>query len=65
MIWINARVAASADDRLHSFIDTQPGPPAMIDSTVVELSRLQFAVTAMYHFIFPPLTMGLSFLLGI
>ncbi|MFO3706230.1 cytochrome ubiquinol oxidase subunit I [Xanthomonas codiaei] len=37
----------------------------MIDSTVVELSRLQFAVTAMYHFIFPPLTMGLSFLLGI
>ncbi len=37
----------------------------MIDSTVVELSRLQFAVTAMYHFIFPPLTMGLSFLLAI
>jgi cytochrome bd ubiquinol oxidase subunit I len=37
----------------------------MIDSTVVELSRLQFAVTAMYHFIFPPLTIGLSFMLGI
>ncbi len=37
----------------------------MIDSTVVELSRLRFAVAAMHHFIFPPLTMGLSFLLGI
>ncbi len=37
----------------------------MIDSTVVELSRLQFAIAAMYHFIVPPLTMGLSFLLGI
>jgi cytochrome d ubiquinol oxidase subunit I len=32
----------------------------MIDSTVVDLSRLQFAATAMYHFIFVPLTLGLS-----
>ena len=31
----------------------------------VELSRLQFAVTALYHFIFVPLTIGLSVLLGI
>ena len=37
----------------------------MIDATVVELSRLQFALTAMYHFIFVPLTLGLSFLLAI
>ncbi|MCD7097301.1 cytochrome ubiquinol oxidase subunit I [Stenotrophomonas sp. MMGLT7] len=37
----------------------------MIDSTVVELSRLQFALTAMYHFLFVPLTLGLSFLLAI
>lgn len=29
------------------------------------LSRLQFAITAMYHFIFVPLTLGLSVLLGI
>ena len=35
----------------------------MIDSTVVDLSRLQFAATAMYHFIFVPLTLGLSWLL--
>ncbi|MFC0178797.1 cytochrome ubiquinol oxidase subunit I [Thorsellia kenyensis] len=35
----------------------------MID--VVELSRLQFALTAMYHFLFVPLTLGLSFLLAI
>jgi len=32
---------------------------------IVELSRLQFAVTALYHFIFVPLTLGLSILLGI
>lgn len=32
---------------------------------VVDLSRLQFALTAMYHFIFVPLTLGLSFILAI
>jgi len=32
---------------------------------LVELSRLQFAVTALYHFLFVPLTIGLSVLLGI
>jgi cytochrome bd ubiquinol oxidase subunit I len=32
---------------------------------VVDLSRLQFAVTALYHFLFVPLTLGLSILLGI
>ena len=32
---------------------------------VVDLSRLQFALTALYHFIFVPLTLGLSFILVI
>src|ERR1700691_5045207 len=32
---------------------------------IVELSRLQFAVTALYHFLFVPLTLGLAVLLGI
>ena len=32
--------------------------------TVVELSRLQFAATALYHFLFVPLTLGLSFILA-
>jgi cytochrome d ubiquinol oxidase subunit I len=32
---------------------------------VVELSRLQFAMTAMYHFLFVPLTLGLSILVAI
>jgi len=31
---------------------------------LVELSRLQFASTAMYHFLFVPLTLGLSILLA-
>ena len=37
----------------------------MIDHTVVDLSRLQFALTAMYHFLFVPLTLGLVFMLAI
>ncbi|WP_210485331.1 cytochrome ubiquinol oxidase subunit I [Microvirga antarctica] len=37
----------------------------MIDYTVVDLSRLQFAATAMYHFLFVPLTLGLSLLMAI
>ena len=37
----------------------------MIDSTFVELSRWQFASTALYHFLFVPLTLGLSWLLVI
>jgi cytochrome d ubiquinol oxidase subunit I len=32
---------------------------------IVDLSRLQFAATALYHFLFVPLTLGLSVLLGI
>src|SRR5260370_734348 len=32
---------------------------------IVELSRLQFALTAMYHFLFVPLTLGMAFLLAI
>lgn len=31
----------------------------------VDLSRLQFALTAMYHFIFVPLTLGMAFILAI
>ncbi|MGZ8959778.1 MAG: cytochrome ubiquinol oxidase subunit I, partial [Methylosarcina sp.] len=37
----------------------------MIANEIVELSRLQFALTAMYHFLFVPLTLGLAFLLAI
>ncbi|HSI23199.1 MAG TPA: cytochrome ubiquinol oxidase subunit I [Methylophilaceae bacterium] len=34
-------------------------------SEVVELSRLQFGATALYHFLFVPLTLGLSWILVI
>ena len=37
----------------------------MITEEVVDLSRLQFAATAFYHFLFVPLTLGLSFILAI
>lgn len=37
----------------------------MIDADVVTLSRLQFALTALYHFLFVPLTLGLCWLLAI
>jgi cytochrome d ubiquinol oxidase subunit I len=35
------------------------------DLELVNVSRLQFAVTAMYHFLFVPLTLGLSWILVI
>lgn len=37
----------------------------MINETVVDLSRLQFAITALYHFLFVPLTLGLGFIMAI
>ena len=37
----------------------------MIADQLVELSRLQFAATALYHFLFVPLTLGMSWLLVI
>jgi len=37
----------------------------MISEELVDISRLQFAVVALYHFLFVPLTLGLTFLLAI
>ena len=37
----------------------------MNDVALLDLSRLQFAATAMYHFLFVPLTLGLSILIAI
>ena len=37
----------------------------MISTELVDLSRLQFAVTALYHFLFVPLTLGMTFILVI
>ena len=37
----------------------------MLTEELVDLSRLQFAVTALYHFLFVPLTLGLAFILVI
>jgi cytochrome d ubiquinol oxidase subunit I len=37
----------------------------MLDATMIELSRWQFAMTAMYHFIFVPLTLGMVWILVI
>lgn len=36
-----------------------------MDPGTIDLSRLQFALTALYHFLFVPLTLGLSFMLVI
>ena len=36
-----------------------------MDFSTIEISRLQFAITAIYHFLFVPLTLGLSIILGI
>ena len=37
----------------------------MVNDTVVDLSRLQFAATALYHFLFVPLTLGLTVMLAV
>src|SRR5437762_9334776 len=37
----------------------------MIDLALVNVSRMQFALTALYHFLFVPLTLGLSMILVI
>jgi cytochrome d ubiquinol oxidase subunit I len=37
----------------------------MTGADIVDLSRLQFALTAMYHFLFVPLTLGMSLMLAI
>ena len=37
----------------------------MISEAVVDLSRLQFAMTALYHFLFVPLTLGMTFILAL
>jgi len=37
----------------------------MIETSVVDLSRFQFALTAIYHFLFVPLTIGLSMIIAI
>ena len=37
----------------------------MIAEHVVDLSRFQFAATALYHFLFVPLTLGMAFILAI
>jgi cytochrome d ubiquinol oxidase subunit I len=37
----------------------------IVDPDVVSLSRLQFALTALYHFLFVPLTLGLAMMLAI
>lgn len=36
-----------------------------IDLTLVDWSRAQFALTAIYHYLFVPLTLGLSFMIAI
>lgn len=37
----------------------------MITESLVDVSRLQFAVTALFHFLFIPLTLGMTWLLVI
>ncbi|MBQ9579379.1 MAG: cytochrome ubiquinol oxidase subunit I, partial [Ottowia sp.] len=36
-----------------------------MDLDIVGISRLQFAMTALYHFIFVPMTLGLSILVAV
>ena len=35
-----------------------------IDTSLIDWSRAQFALTAMYHWLFVPLTLGLAVIMG-
>jgi cytochrome d ubiquinol oxidase subunit I len=53
---------------LHRAVPSQGGPGQpewVMELDIVALSRLQFALTALYHFLFVPLTLGLAILLAI
>ncbi|TRZ75028.1 MAG: cytochrome ubiquinol oxidase subunit I [Bacteroidetes bacterium] len=39
--------------------------PVNLDFSLIDWSRAQFALTAMYHWLFVPLTLGLSFIIAI
>ena len=36
-----------------------------IDTSMIDWSRAQFALTAMYHWLFVPLTLGLAVVMGL
>ena len=36
-----------------------------IDASLIDWSRAQFALTAIYHWLFVPLTLGLAVIMGI
>lgn len=36
-----------------------------IDTSLIDWSRAQFALTAMYHWLFVPLTLGLAMIMGL
>ena len=38
---------------------------AHIDTSLIDWSRAQFALTAIYHWIFVPLTLGLAVIMGL
>jgi cytochrome d ubiquinol oxidase subunit I len=42
----------------------KPGAQEVLRMDVVLLARLQFAVTIMFHFLFPPITIGLALLIA-
>jgi hypothetical protein len=52
-------------DRSLRAVAKMKGDIDVFDFDPVGRSRLQFAATALYHFLFVPLTLGLSFLLAI
>jgi cytochrome bd-type quinol oxidase subunit 1 len=53
-------------DKLHTHADIAIWQErTTMDFGIVELSRLQFASTAMFHFLFVPLTIGLSVIVAI
>lgn len=51
--------------KIHTVLSKTHRSFGMITEQLVDLSRMQFAVTALYHFLFVPLTLGMVWLLVI
>jgi cytochrome d ubiquinol oxidase subunit I len=67
LIWVKSNISESAYEILIRIQDADYWviKEVSMEIGLVELSRMQFALTAMYHFLFVPLTLGLSILVAI
>ena len=58
--WTCGRWSGRMDPSRRGVTTTSLAPVSFLASTTVDLARIQFATTSLYHFLFVPLTLGLA-----